>query len=119
MNRDVSGVNGQFVTTWGSDLKPGTDIIVPGSDHPLTTSVTCRCGSRSTFLGWSVEVEKRTDFRIYFTVGTRWYQHEYFCSQSCWVRFEPEQATKQIDKLNNHIEWSKSRIESIKKDLGI
>lgn len=119
MNRDVTGVNGQLVTTWGGDLYPGTDIWIPGSDRPQTTTITCRCGHSEKMSGWGIKIEERTTFRVYFSTSRSWLNNEYFCSQKCWIKFEPDQAVKQIAKLNEQIEWSKNGIASIQKDLGI
>ena len=110
MNREVSGVNGQFVTTWGSDLEPGTDRVVPGSNRPLTTTVTCRCGHSEKFVGWSSEVEKKTKFRVYSYADR--HHLEYFCSRDCWIKFEPKQAL-------NHIEWCNQQIENLKASIEI
>jgi len=76
MNTEISGYNGQAVTTWGRDLE-GDVYISPSK--PMTTTVSCgACGKKVTIPGfsWRREIEKKGWVPNYPS-------GEYFCSLEC------------------------------------
>lgn len=91
MNTEISGYQGQAVTTWGRDLEG--DVYVSPS-KPITTTVTCSCGKKVTVPGfsWRREIEKKGWVVPKHPPGM------YFCSLECsGVTTVPEGFTLPLD----------------------
>jgi hypothetical protein len=85
MVREVSGVNGQFITTWGSDLNG--DMVIPGTDRPISTTLTCRCGAEVSFAGFPANAGRTSWVNV---------SGEYWCSFECAIQYEPIKMAKTL-----------------------
>jgi hypothetical protein len=88
MNRDVEGIRGQFVTTWGSDVVDG--VIIPNTVRALKTSLTCRCGKSVSYKGFP---EYRSNRKAGFVAPlppVSGKTPEWFCGLPCVISLEPD-----------------------------
>jgi hypothetical protein len=94
MNRDQTGANGQFVTTWGSDTRPDGKII-PGSERPVITRLSCRCAVSAEYRGFP---DKTQNLKLGFVnpAGREW-----FCSLRCAAKFDPTGLSSTIEALRS------------------
>lgn len=100
MIREVSGRNGQIVTTWGRDLEGDTWV---GAYRSRTTLVTCRCGRVHKHLGFLTPTSLYADGWFLFDYPTNDERNlatkEWFCSYACVREYEPEEAQKVVLRL--------------------
>lgn len=93
MIREVSGYNGQVVTSWGGDL---VGDLWTGKPKPVETTVICRCGKECTYAGFATKAS---------TLGEGWvsFLGEYFCSYICvreHRRLEAQEEARRQDSLH-------------------
>lgn len=104
MIREVSGRNGQVVTTWGRDLVGDTWI---GKPRPVRTVITCKCGKECTYTGFPSRAST-------FEEGWVLFQKEWFCSYPCVRKYEPEEAHKVAVSLDaDHARTSARYLEMV------
>jgi hypothetical protein len=108
MVREVSGINGQFITTWGSDLV--NDVIVPGTDRPISSTLTCRCGATISFAGFPSNAGK-TSFSN-FALGK-----EYWCSLQCAIQYEPAKMAELLFTIRKTASELSERAEILQEEL--
>lgn len=107
MVREVVGVNGQFITTWGSDLSV-EGIVVPGTDRPITTTLTCRCGETTTFAGFPSNVG-RTSFHNF--------SGEFWCSFKCVAQYEPSKMAGMLTIIRKRAAKLAEQAQTIEEEL--
>jgi len=97
--REVTGFNGQVVTTWGRDLEGDTWV---GKPKPLETHVTCRCGNETRYSGFPSQA---------LTSGEGWtlFLKEWFCKPRCVREYRGLEAKMEAEKVDlaheRHLAW--------------
>jgi len=75
MIAQMSGKNGQFITTWGRDLDG--DLWL-GASRPVSFTCSCRCGKAISGSGWGL-------LSAAVKQGREVWNGEAFCSMACVV----------------------------------
>lgn len=106
MNRDVTGAHGQFVTTWGSEVEEG--VVKPGTERPVTTTLTCRCGKTTEYRGFPTDALNHKAGFVAPLPKVKDKPEEWFCSISCATNLELRAIIARLKEIRGEIRTSQA-----------
>lgn len=109
MNREITGANGQIVTTWGRDSEG--DLWI-GPSQSMRWVCTCRCLTATHGPGFSTH-------RAILDVGWFLLDGEFFCTPLCAAGCEPEKMIFLIALAKKRLDAEVAEIAALSATIAI